>query len=196
MGISRDSIHKKKLTGGKKRIWKKKRKHELGRQASNTKIGPKQLSLIRTRGGNIKKRALLVESGNFSMISSGVSRKTKVLRVVFNSTNNELVRTNTLVKGSIIFVDAAPFKVDFFEKKKNFLERENFAKNKKKDQKKSDGIREELLFIHLMKEQFLSGKLMARICSRPGQSGRVDGYLLEKGELEYYLKKIQKKKSR
>jgi len=194
MGISRDSIHKKKLTGGKKRIWKKKRKHELGRQAANTKIGSKQISLIRTRGGNIKKRALSIEFGNFSMISKGISRKTKIIRVVFNSTNNELVRTNTLVKGSIIFVDATPFKVEFFDKKNSLFESESFPKNNKADKKKSDLLNEELLFNHLMKEQFLSGKLMARICSRPGQSGRVDGYLLEKGELEYYLKKIHKKK--
>ena len=59
MGITRDSLHKKKLTGGKKKVWRKKRKHELGRQPSNTKIGNKQISLIRTRGGNYKKRALL-----------------------------------------------------------------------------------------------------------------------------------------
>ena len=35
--------------------------------------------------------------------------------------------------------------------------------------------------------------LLARICSRPGQTGRVDGYVLEGIELEFYLKKIQKK---
>lgn len=38
------------------------------------------------------------------------------------------------------------------------------------------------------------GRLLACISSRPGQSGRADGYLLEGDELAFYLKKLQKKK--
>ena len=38
MGISRDSQHKRRLTGGKKPKHHKKRKHELGRQMAMTKI--------------------------------------------------------------------------------------------------------------------------------------------------------------
>ena len=69
MGISRDSIHKRRLTGGKQKKWRKKRKHELARQPSNTKIGPKRISMVRTRGGNFKNRALFLETGNFSYLS-------------------------------------------------------------------------------------------------------------------------------
>ena len=43
-------------------------------------------------------------------------------------------------------------------------------------------------------EQLASGKLLARISSRPGQSGRADGYLLEDEELAFYHKKINQKK--
>jgi len=39
-----------------------------------------------------------------------VTKKTRILVVVYNSTSNELVRTNTLVKGSIVQIDATPFK--------------------------------------------------------------------------------------
>jgi len=46
----------------------------------------------------------------------------------------------------------------------------------------------------IIQQQMDSGKLLARICSRPGQTGRADGYILEKSELEFYSKKIQKKK--
>ena len=187
MGITRDSLHKKKLTGGKKKVWRKKRKHELGRQPSNTKIGNKQISLIRTRGGNYKKRALLLENGNFSMITLGIAKKTKILKVVHNSSNNELVRTNTLVKGSVIAVDSSPFKLEYSKKIEDLDPLGSMLIKKKFEN-------QELNQIKLMKEQFASGKLLARICSRPGQSGRVDGYILEKGELEFYLKKIQKKK--
>ena len=113
MGICRDSIHKRRLTGGKKKKWRKKRKYELGRQPSNTKIGIKRISMIRVRGGNIKKRALSLEAGNFSYLSLNVTRKTKIISVVYNSTNNELVRTNTLVKGSIIQIEPGPFREVF-----------------------------------------------------------------------------------
>ncbi|GFH20194.1 40S ribosomal protein S8, partial [Haematococcus lacustris] len=44
-------------------------------------------------------------------------------------------------------------------------------------------------------EQFSTGRLYACIASRPGQAGRCDGYILEGKELEFYLKKLQKKKS-
>ena len=36
--------------------------------------------------------------------------KRLVLAVVYNATNNELVRTKTLVKGAIIQIDATPFR--------------------------------------------------------------------------------------
>lgn len=36
----------------------------------------------------------------------------------------------------------------------------------------------------------------ACISSRPGQSGRCDGYVLEGKELEFYVKKIRAKKSK
>jgi ribosomal protein eS8 len=66
MGITRDSLHKRRLTGGKRKIHRKKRKYDLGRQPAATKIGPKRIHLVRCRGGNIKHRALRLETGNFS----------------------------------------------------------------------------------------------------------------------------------
>jgi small subunit ribosomal protein S8e len=42
-------------------------------------------------------------------------------------------------------------------------------------------------------EQFSSGRLFAAISSRPGQSGRADGYILEGKELEFYQRKFSKK---
>lgn len=59
-------------------------------------------------------------------------------------------------------------------------------------------IKERLQKRHLdthMAEQFSTGRLFACIASRPGQCGRCDGYVLEGKELEFYTKKMQKKKS-
>ena len=106
MGISRDSQHKRRLTGGKKPKHHMKRKFEMGRQMAMTKIGPKRTREVRCRGGNIKHRALRLDTGNFSWGSEVCTRKTRVLDVVYNASNNELVRTKTLVKGAIVQVDA------------------------------------------------------------------------------------------
>lgn len=44
-------------------------------------------------------------------------------------------------------------------------------------------------------DQFVVGRLYAVVASRPGQSGRCDGYILEGKELEFYLRKIKAKRS-
>ncbi|XP_039055294.1 40S ribosomal protein S8-like [Hibiscus syriacus] len=70
----------------------------------------KTVRRIRVRGGNVKWRALRLDTGNYSWGSEAVTRKTRILDVVYNASNNELVRTQTLVKSTIVQVDAAPFK--------------------------------------------------------------------------------------
>ena len=86
-------------------------RYELGRQPANTKISSnKTVRRVRVRGGNVKWRALRLDTGNFSWGSEVVTRKTRILDVVYNASNNELVRTQTLVKGAIVQVDAAPYK--------------------------------------------------------------------------------------
>ena len=42
--------------------------------------------------------------------------------------------------------------------------------------------------------QFDTGRLLACISSRPGQCGRCDGYILEGKELEFYVKRMARKK--
>ena len=43
-----------------------------------------------------------------------------------------------------------------------------------------------------LEKQFEAGRLYAVIASRPGQSGRVDGYILEGEELAFYQRAIRK----
>jgi small subunit ribosomal protein S8e len=40
----------------------------------------------------------------------GTARKTRIVDTVYNASNNELVRTKTLVKGAIVTIDAVPFR--------------------------------------------------------------------------------------
>lgn len=45
-------------------------------------------------------------------------------------------------------------------------------------------------------DQFTTGRLLACISSRPGQCGRCDGYILEGKELEFYQRRLQRKKGK
>jgi small subunit ribosomal protein S8e len=110
MSIARDSRHKRRATGGRMPVHKKKRQYEHGRPMTMTKLGAKRVRPLRCRGGNYKHKALRLDNGNYSWGSESVTRKTRIIDVVYNATNNELVRTKTLVKNAIVQVDATPFR--------------------------------------------------------------------------------------
>ncbi|RWW07570.1 hypothetical protein GW17_00029045 [Ensete ventricosum] len=154
----------------------------------------KTVMRVRVRGGSVKWRALRLDTGNYSWRSEAVTRKTRVLDVVYNASNNELVRTQTLVKSAIVQVDAAPFKQWYFQhygveigrKKKaptaSKKEAEEEGEAATEDGKRSNHVTRKLekrqqgrkLDPHI-EEQFASGRLLACISSRPGQCGRADG---------------------
>merc|ERR1712046_116171 len=198
MDISRDSFHKRRKTGGKLTVWRMKRKFELGRQEAATKIGHKRIRTVRCRGGNTKYRALRLDAGNFSWASESVTRKCRLLNVSYNSTNNELVRTNTLVKSGIVQIDAAPFKQWYEQhggikigKKKADEEDTKVSNHVQRKLKKRQGTR---VLAKELESQFNTGRIYAKISSRPGQSGRFDGFILEGAELKFYLSKMSNKK--
>merc|ERR1719479_375390 len=116
MGISRDSRHKHRKTGGRRNIHQKKRKFEMGRPAALCKLGQKRVRPIRCRGGNRKYRALRIDHGNFAWGSENCTRKVRIVDVVYNATSNELVRTKTLTKNTIVQIDAQPFKQWYLKK--------------------------------------------------------------------------------
>lgn len=56
---------------------------------------------------------VLISEHNLSLLSHhalGIARKTRIIDVVYNASNNELVRTKTLVKNAIVVIDATPFR--------------------------------------------------------------------------------------
>jgi small subunit ribosomal protein S8e len=137
-----------------------------------------------------------LETGNFSWGSESITKKTRIISVVYNASNNELVRTNTLVKSSIIQIDATPFR-QWYESyygvqltkrgKKAEVEstpsttQTSPEKAKKETQAQPDKKREtqgKNPALDPKLEELLSmGRFYACITSRPGQSGRCDGYV-------------------
>merc|ERR1711879_95355 len=166
MGISRDSRHKRRLTGGRMPIHKKKRQFECGKPAANTRLAAKRI---------------------------------------------KLVRTNTLTKGTIVYIDATPFsqyvhghyfaKYDTTKDDKIDWNWETKAENKdfKLDKERIDVQatakyrRINTTIEHAIQTSLTKGSILARITSRPGQMGRCDGVILEGKELDFYARHIKKK---
>jgi len=222
MGIVRSRLHKRKVTGGKRAIARKRRKHELGRLPANTKLGLRRISHVRVRGFGWKNRALRLDAGNFAWGSESVVHPARILDVVYNATSNELVRTKTLVKNAIVAIDAAPFKVwyarqygiDVDAANKGGKGGKKAATGKAKKAKKATaaaakfdigkataelkrkwGFRNRTHKIEkALEDQLKLGRILAKITTRPGQHGRADGALLEGAELSFYQKKLESKK--
>ena len=184
-------------------VHQKKRQFELGRQPSMTKLGPKRVRPLRCRGANMKFRALKNDAGNFSWGSEAYTHKTRILDVVYNATNNELVRTKIIVKNCIVSIDANPFRNFYLkhydvELNKKKAEESTKAREEKKISKKVTNKLaarcKDRLIDQKVADQFNSGRVYACVSSRPGQTGQCNGYILEGKELEFYSKKMEKKK--
>lgn len=146
--------------------------------------------------------------GNYAWGSEAITCKTRIISVVYNASNNELVRTNTLVKGAVVQVDATPFR-QWYEShyaqpvsKKTAAraaaaaaaaaEGEDTAPAEEKPKskhlvRKLEERKKDAKLEPLLETQFGAGRLYAVISSRPGQVGRADGYILEGKELEVCL---------
>merc|ERR1712186_277036 len=135
-----------------------------------------------------------------------IPKKTRIIDTVYNPCNNELVRTKTLVKNAIVVIDGTPFR-QWYEshyatplgrkKGAKLSEEETALMNKKRSNKTALKYKERqktAAVEHALEDQFMTGRVLAAISSRPGQSGRADGYILEGKELEFYLRKIKAKK--
>lgn len=156
---------------------------------------------MRTRGGNRKFRGLRLEAGNFSWGSEGISRKVRVIVVAFHPSNNELVRTNTLTKSAVVQIDAAPFR-QWYEahygqglgrrRQKKDEAAEETKKSKTVEAKHAERVKKQGKVEPAIERQFEAGRLYAVVASRPGQSGRCDGYILEGDELAFYQRAIRR----
>ncbi|KAI9633796.1 putative 40S ribosomal protein S8 [Dioszegia hungarica] len=204
MGIARDTRHKRSASGARRAHYRKKRKFELGRQPAMTKLdSSKRVHEVRVRGGNTKYRALRLDTGNFAWGSETVTRKTRLIQVRYNASNNELLRTQTLVKSAIVDIDATPFR-QWYEshyaqpaaRGGKLAEADPEAKQSNHVKRILDERKKTAKLDPLLEQQFKAGRLLAVITSRPGQSGRADGYILEGKELEFYNRKLQARKSK
>lgn len=102
---------KRKSTGGRYRPFRKKRKHEIGREQQYAFLGPQRLKLYRTRGANRKVRVLGAEFANVLDPKTSATKRVKILTVKANPSNPHFVTRNILTRGATIETDLGLAKV-------------------------------------------------------------------------------------
>ena len=112
-------------------------------------------------------------SGNFSWATEAVARKVRVIDVVYNASNNELVRTKTLVKGCIVTIDSTPFRQWYESHYAKALGRKKNAKLSEEEEALFNG--KSTTVLDISKPFFYSlftFSFRTKICCRPKETRR------------------------
>ncbi len=101
MRKSVENLATSKLTGGRRHPLRTRRKYEIDRYPNEALRG-KQVTVTRkVRGKNQKTALKTIDFVNLAIPNSKV-KKTKIVRVLENSTNNDYQRRGVITKGAIL----------------------------------------------------------------------------------------------
>ncbi|PSP85839.1 30S ribosomal protein S8e [Halobacteriales archaeon QS_6_64_34] len=90
----------RKRTGGRRRPNQKKKKHELGRQPTETQVGDRKLKVVHSRGNTSKVRAVTT---NVASVADGAETvEATIEQVTENPSNPNYARRNIITKGAIV----------------------------------------------------------------------------------------------
>ncbi len=104
-------LRKRKLTGGKKRVYRSKKKYEAGGYAAETILGEPKRKISRGLGGNQKVKALTDKYASVTDPKSGTTQKAEIARVVRNIANVDFNRRGVITKGAEIETELGLAKV-------------------------------------------------------------------------------------
>ena len=93
---------KRKVSGGRYRSHRKKKKYELGRDPLYTHIGETKRKIIRTRGGNTKVKLLKDNMANVKVLKKNKIQRVKITTVKENIADPNYVQRNIITKGALI----------------------------------------------------------------------------------------------
>jgi small subunit ribosomal protein S8e len=91
----------RKRTGGRRRDFRKKKKHELGRQSTETQVGEAKRKVVDTRGNTDKVRAVDADTASVATGDGEVVAAT-IENVAENPSNPNYARRNIITKGAIL----------------------------------------------------------------------------------------------
>lgn len=96
---------KRRLSGGKRRPSRKKRKAFMKRYTLDCKLGDRSSKTVDVRGNNIKRRLKRTDTVNLTDPSSGKCETARIKDVIKTPANETLSRRNIIIKGAIIETD-------------------------------------------------------------------------------------------
>ncbi|MCJ7463709.1 MAG: 30S ribosomal protein S8e [Thermoplasmata archaeon] len=96
---------KRKASGGRLRLARKKRRFEVGREKQFTHVGVRKVKMYRVKGANTKARLLLVDTANVVDPKTKTMKKATILSVKSNPSNPNYVQRNIITKGATVMTD-------------------------------------------------------------------------------------------
>jgi small subunit ribosomal protein S8e len=102
MSVWHGNLHKRKRSGGRKRMYRVKRKFEQGTFPAETTLAEPKRRKTRGSGGNQKVKLLNDKYASVTDIKSGKTQKTTITRVVRNPANVDYNRRGVITKGAEI----------------------------------------------------------------------------------------------
>jgi len=104
-----ENLGTSKITGGRRKPLRSRRKYELDRYPNEAVIGNQVTVTRKVRGKNIKSAIKTINSVNLA-IDSKVKR-VKIIKVLENATNNDYQRRGIISKGAILETEAGKCRV-------------------------------------------------------------------------------------
>lgn len=101
----------RKITGGKYKDFRKKKKYSLDRDERKVKLRETKKKTIKTMGGNKKTVLLSSDKANIIDPKTKKATKTTIKNVLETPSNRFLARQNILVKGALIETELGKAKI-------------------------------------------------------------------------------------
>lgn len=105
------SLRKRKLTGGKKRAYRSKKKYEQGGYAAETILGEPKRKNTRGYGGNSKVKVLSDKFASVTDPKTGKTQRSEITGVIRNGANVDYNRRGVITKGAEIETTSGVAKV-------------------------------------------------------------------------------------
>ncbi len=109
MKKSVENLTTSKISGGRRIALRTRRKFEINRYPNEPLAGEQKTVTRKVRGKNVK--TALVSAGFVNLVLDSKVKKTKIIRVLENPTNNDYQRRGVITKGAIIETEDGKCKV-------------------------------------------------------------------------------------
>ncbi len=109
MKKSVENLSTSKISGGRRVALRSRRKFEINRYPNEPLAGEQKTVTRKVRGKNVK--TALVSAGFVNLVLDSKVKKTKIIRVLENPTNNDYQRRGVITKGAIIETEDGKCKV-------------------------------------------------------------------------------------